>query len=116
MQKEILEKNPSARLRVYAVWFNMFPGDSRSHWSEDLLNDPRVIHRWDAGKLLGRQYGGNPKYPVDDGVVWDSYFLYDADAAWEAGPPSSVSWGYTIARHAKRLRADLLKLLEEAGT
>ena len=53
MQKEILERQPKANLRVYAVWFCMVPGDSRSEWPPELLTDARVEHYWDEAKAVG---------------------------------------------------------------
>jgi hypothetical protein len=38
----LLSVNPKAPLRVYAVWFNMYPGDARERWRADRLTDPRV--------------------------------------------------------------------------
>ena len=59
MQTELLAKYPKADLRVYAIWFNMFPGDARSKWPPSLLTDHRVIHRWDEGKIVGMWYGSH---------------------------------------------------------
>jgi len=42
VQREILEKNPNAKLKVYAVWFNMLASDDRSRWPQGLFSDPRV--------------------------------------------------------------------------
>ena len=41
-RENVLETNRDAPLRVYAVWFNMYPGDEREHWRTDLLIDARV--------------------------------------------------------------------------
>ena len=57
VQHEVLAKYPTANLRVYAIWFDMFPGDAKSKWPASLLTDPRVTHLWDEGKLVGRWYG-----------------------------------------------------------
>lgn len=58
MEQEILEKNPTVNLRVYAIWFQMYPTDQRTTWPADALPDRRVIHRWDEPKAIGQWYAG----------------------------------------------------------
>lgn len=116
MQKEILEKHPKADVAVYAVWFSMFPGDSRSHWPSGLLTDPRVEHFWDEGKLAGRWYGSHVTQPGSEHVEWDAYFLYGPKAPWQEKPEGMVSWGRTVVASRERLREDLNKLLEEQAS
>ena len=44
VQKEILEKYPTANVRVYAIWFSMLPTDGRTmwRWGGSTLTDSRV--------------------------------------------------------------------------
>ncbi len=116
VQKELLEKHPKAELRVYAIWFNMFPGDARAKWPPELLNDPRVIHFWDEEKHLGRFFLERHKVEHYDEALWDTYILYPAEASWGEQPPTPTSWGNTIIRTRKQLERDLLKLIEEPTT
>jgi hypothetical protein len=81
VQEEILEKNPAADIQVYAVWFNMFPGDDRSGWDFSLLSDPRVRHFWDEDKLAGRFFAQSEDFYLP--VAWDIYYLYGPDAHWD---------------------------------
>jgi hypothetical protein len=113
VQTELLEKNPSANLRIYAVWYNMIGSDSRRRWPEDLLTDPRAIHFWDEKKLLGRFYTSHLGLERADEVLWDAYILYGPQASWEKAPPAIVSWGNTIVRTRDQLRREVLPLLEE---
>jgi len=55
VQQDLLERNSDPALRVYAVWFNMYPGDARGKWPAELLTDHRVVHYWDERRLLGVQ-------------------------------------------------------------
>ena len=106
MQKDLLEKRPNADLRVYAVWFSMVPGDSRSEWPPDLLTDARVEHFWDEAKVVGTWYAQRstsmrnrltPKSKWNDGeVLWDAYLLYGADARWDEAPGDLILFGRTI--------------------
>ena len=56
MQEEILDKHPDADLKVYAVWFSMYPTDERDNWPSDILTDDRVVHYWDETRSVGRWY------------------------------------------------------------
>ena len=98
VQKQLLEKYTSANLRVYAVWFKMWPGDDRSSWAKDLLRDARVIQFWDPDKTVGKFYldhfGLNRSNP--GGALWDVYILYDAKAEWKGVPSPPASWGYGV--------------------
>ncbi len=119
VQTELLAKYPKADLRVYAVWFNMFPGDARSKWPPSLLTDRRVVHRWDEGKLVGMSYGGHaneiraqlsPGSAWNGDILWDAYLFYGADAKWDESPTNLIHWGRTIAAGRETLRQDFVRL------
>jgi hypothetical protein len=107
---------------VYAVWYNMFPGDSRGHWRADLLTDSRVAHYWDEPRAVGRLYFQNlPRMwekrardtvPPQDVILWDAYLLYDGEARWDEQPPDVVSWGSTILLTRDGLKRDLDAVLK----
>jgi len=117
VQQTLLGPSAKTSLRVYAVWFNMFPGDSRARWRSDLLTDSRVVHYWDAQGAVGRLYFQTlpqiwEKRAADtatpqDLALWDAYLLYPPDAQWNDEPPDVVSWGATILSTADRLSRDL---------
>ena len=113
MQKEILEKNPTADVRVYAVWFNMIWTDSRAWWPKDVLTDPRVTHFWDRRKIVGRWYGRHAGDPDRYGVVWDAFFLYGPEARWNGTLTHLISSGGTIVAEFSLLRKNLLPILRE---
>jgi hypothetical protein len=113
VQQQILAKNPAADLRVYAVWFNMLPGDHRLRWDGAGLTDPRVVHLWDEQKLAGTWFAER----VDGraGIAWDVYYLYGPQAQWEAEPGPLVSSGRTIIARRAQLESSIATLLG-AGT
>ena len=122
MQKEILEKQPDANLRVYAVWFSMIESDSRPRWPRDILSDPRVIHLWDEERILGRWYAQDLNLKLWSrtlktwtDALWDAYLLYDAEARWSSGPRPLVAWGTTIMESREELRAKLHPLLRDSS-
>ena len=116
MQKELLERYPAADLRVYAVWFSMVPGDSRSEWPPELLTDARVQHYWDEEKAVGAWYAQRiasmrdrltPESEWNDGkVLWDAYLLYGADDRWDEAPSQLILFGRTIVAARESLRAE----------
>ena len=106
MREEILDKEPKARLRVYAIWFSMIWTDARSRWPEDVLRDPRVVHFWDDGRVVGRWYEENVTHRGEE-VEWDAFFLYGAAASWDATLPEAVAWGRTILSAKERLHQAL---------
>jgi hypothetical protein len=120
VQTELLQKYPTANLRVYAVWFNMMPNDSRAKWRPTLLTDPRVIDRWDEPKALGTWYArrttairsqltADSKWGDGD-VLWDAFLLYDSDGRWDDAPSGLIHWGRTIVASRETLKADFEKL------
>ena len=115
MRKQILDERPDLELAVYAVWFDMFPGDSRGRWPADLLDDPRARHWWDEEKRAGRWFGEHPGFGGREGrVLWDAYLLFPPEARWgESGPAPVTGWGATIVENREDLRAQLDRILAE---
>ena len=121
VQQTLLAPNENARLRVYAVWFNMFPGDARDHWRRDLLTDARVVHYWDEQQSVGRLYfqalpriwerRAPDTITPQDLALWDAYLLYARDAQWNDQPPDVVSWGATILLTREKLTRDFKEIL-----
>lgn len=119
VQTELLDRYPRANVRVYAVWFNMYEGDSRARWRGELMPDRRVEHFWDERRLLGRQYYEDlsrlagrraPGTKETEGqILWDAYLLYPPGATWEGGRTNVISWGRTILLTKHTLQRDFVK-------
>lgn len=111
MQTEILEKNPSAEMRVYVIWFSMIPLDYRWRWDDEVMTDPRVIHLWDEEKIAGLWFA---EHVADyEGIVWDTYFLYGPEAEWAATPQPLVNAGNTVLKQGEELQRSILPLLAQ---
>ena len=120
VQQTLLEPHRNARLQVYAVWFNMFPGDAREKWRGDLLTDARVVHYWDEQQSVGRLYfQGLPqiweKRAADtitpqDLALWQAYLLYATDAQWKDQPPEVDSRASTILLTREKLTPDFKEM------
>jgi len=102
---------------VYAIWFNMYPGDSRQRWPDALLTDARVRHYWDESRGIGQLYlkllpalwpkrSAETVVPEAD-ALWDAYMLYRPDAQWGDQHPEVVAWGYPILRTSETLVQEL---------
>ena len=113
MQKNVLAASPDAPLQVYAIWFNMYPGDDHSRWPEGLLTDNRVIQLWDAEQVVGSWYGEHVTRREAGHIEWDAWFLYGKEAIWEDGPEPLEGWGRTIAGTRKELAEKISGLLED---
>jgi hypothetical protein len=109
VRSEVLDKHRKASLRVFVVWFDMMAGDSRQATDLRLLSDPRVTNYWDAGHLAGRWFAQN----VDgyDGVDWDEYFLYGANATWQEQPKPLLSSGGSVISSSGQLEKAVTPLL-----
>jgi hypothetical protein len=108
VRSNILEKYPSSDLRVYVVWFDMMPGDSRVLVDRKVLNDHRVANYYDPNRVVGSWFA---EHTGDGGIVWDAYFLYGADASWTDEPGPLVSSGQTVIGSSEGLAAAFGKLL-----
>ena len=109
---------PSADVRVFVVWFRMYPGDEESRWPGDILRDGRIVQTWDEPKAAGRWFmthlsdlkpsrGGDGTFPQRDDALWDSYLLFDRHASWSGTPTGVLSWGFTVMRTRAKLAQDL---------
>lgn len=105
-------------MRVFVVWFRMYPGDAEARWPRDIFNDRRVIQMWDEPKSAGRWFmthlsdlrpsrGGDGRFPQQVDALWDSYLLFDRSATWNFSPSGVLSWGFTVMRTRNKLAEDL---------
>lgn len=108
-------------MRVFTVWFKMYPGDEAGRWPRTVFTDRRVEQRWDEPKLAGRWFldhlrdlrPARPvsgKFPQRVDAMWDTWMLFDRKAVWTDTPGGLVSWGYTIMETRGRLQEDLESL------
>ncbi len=104
-----MDKHSDARLRVFVVWFNMLPGDSKMFVDLKVLGDRRVTNFWDEGKVIGPWFGQH--VTNEGGIVWDAYFLYGPYARWDALPGPLVSSGGPVIGSTDQLRQSLDPLL-----
>jgi hypothetical protein len=111
-------------VRVFAVWFRMYPGDAEERWPRALFTDPRVQQAWDEPKMAGRWFLDNlrdlrpahrvsGKFPQRVDAMWDTWMLFDRQAKWKDKPDGLLSWGYPIMATRGQLRQDLGEI---AGT
>lgn len=112
MQREILEAEPAATLRVYAVWVPFSGGTSEAaDVSRRVLPDSRVTQFWDGDALTSAWFAKN----VDHSPVpsWDVYYLFGPDATWTDVPGPLVSSGATIIGQGSALKDAITPLLAE---
>ena len=117
MQQELLKPKLQADLRVYAVWFNMYPDDARAKWPPSLLTDSRDSHYWDEPKVVGGLYLSQLPALVNrratatlqplDNALWDAFFVYARGVQWQERLPLPIKWGYPIMVTREELRQEV---------
>ena len=112
MQQEILDKNPSLKVDVYAIWFSMLPWNTPAAFpgAQRTMPDHRVTHLWDRYKVAGRWFKENvtPDYPGK--IIWDAYYLYGSEAEWSNIPKPLIVWGRTIMEKRQELAKQIPSL------
>ena len=108
MRENILEKDTSADLRIYAVWLNQRATDWRDEIDESILADPRVTQYWDAEGITGTHFAetdlGGLGY---SGFVYDVFYVFGPDAAWLDDPAPLAGSGGPVLYEGDRLLAAL---------
>jgi len=94
VHSEILEKNRSARLKVFVVWLPMLPGDSRQMIDQRVLADPRVTYYWDPKARMGEWFSSHVTH--QPGTTWDAFFMYGQQARWNSVPGPLVGSGSSV--------------------
>ena len=114
-------KHTDSKLRIYAVWFSMYPGDAPERWPAAALPDRRVRHYWDEGREIGEWYASkmdgmrDTLVPDSKGVeppssgmpTWST----DLRPAGTCAPTGLRRWGRTIL-HTKEALRQALEALE----
>jgi hypothetical protein len=111
----VLRRYPKLPVKVYAVWAEMYPGDSPKAFpaAQKLMPDRRVTHWWDESKNVGRRFYDVVPTNTKGEIQWDAFYLYGEGAVWNEQQPSPLlTWGRTILTDRKKL-AD--KMVELAG-
>ena len=106
---EILQKNPSESVAVFAVWFAVLGPDSSSQVDSSLLDDPRVTQYWDSDGEVSAfltEHADQLGLP-EDGLFWDAYLLFNRDAYWEEVPTELVGWGAPVVTSIDELTTQL---------
>jgi hypothetical protein len=110
VQREILEAEPAAKLRVYAVWVPFLGGTSQAaDVSRRVLPDPRVTQFWDGDAVTSEWFVENVDH--SPAPAWDIYYLFGPDASWADVPGPIVSSGGTIIGQSSALKDAITPLL-----
>lgn len=112
IQEYALKRNPAFDVKVYAVWYEMYPGDSPDDFpaARKLMPDRRVTHYWDRAKAVGRWFHGFVPSNVTGDIEWDAFYLFDKDAAWTDKPSRLLTSGRTILQERRRLTGTIAEL------
>jgi hypothetical protein len=112
VQREILEGDPAAKLRVYAVWVPFLGGTSEAaDVSRRVLSDPRVDQFWDGDAVTSQWFAKNVDH--SPAPAWDVYYLFGSEATWTDVPAPIVSSGATIIGQSSARKDAIAPLLAE---
>lgn len=112
IQDYVLRRHPKLAVKVYAVWYEMYPGDSPDDFPEarKLLADPRVTHYWDQPKDVGRWFYGLVPTKTKGDIEWDAFYLYGPETVWTDRPAMPLTWGRTILQDRRKLLNQVAQL------
>jgi hypothetical protein len=115
IESEVLKTYPDLNVRVYAVWYEMYPGDSPKAFptARKTMPDARVSHFWDKKKATGRWFQAHLPSEYKKPIMWDAYYLYDADAEWTDTLKPPIVWGRTILETRKDLLKEVQGIAEQ---
>ena len=113
IQEYALKRNPTLNVKVYAVWYEMYPGDSPDDFpaARAFMPDKRVSHYWDPGKDVGRWFYGFVPSNVKGEIEWDAFYLFDKTAVWNDKPTELLTSGRTILQERRNLTSKIAELL-----
>ena len=107
MRENILDAEPSQKLRVYAVWLNQRSTDAREEIDASILADKRVTQYWDGDGITGTYFAETDLGGLGfSGFVYDVYYVFGPEAAWADEPgPLAASGGPVLFRGEELLAA-----------
>jgi hypothetical protein len=112
VRENILDREQSHDLRIYAVWLNQRSTDARDEIDDSILRDPRVTQYWDQEGITGRYFAetdlGRLGYA---GFVYDVYYVFGGSAAWADQPAPLAASGSPVLYDGEKLLAALRKPL-----
>jgi hypothetical protein len=113
IQEYALKRNPTLDVKVYAIWYEMYPGDSPDDFpaARQLMPDKRVTHLWDPAKDVGRWFYGFVPSNVRGDIEWDAFYLFDRTSVWTDKPSALLTSGRTILEERRNLTSKIGELL-----
>ena len=108
MRENILDKETSQDLRVYAVWLNQRSTDARDTIDTSTLADPRVTQYWDGEGITGTYFADADVAGMGyAGFVYDVYYVFGPDAAWLDDPGPVAGAGGPVLYEGEKLLTEL---------
>jgi hypothetical protein len=115
VQRQILQTEPSADLRVYAVWVPFLAGDQgAANIAQRVISDRRATQYWDGSALTSNWFARNVDH--SSSPSWDVYYLYGPDAGWTRIPGPLVDSGSTIIGRSSELEHAVTSLVAKASS
>ena len=92
----------------------MLATDTRSEWDPSIFDNPRAVNLWDEERLLGTWLAERDEFGAErfGPIVWDAYFLFNEDAAWDTTPGGLLASGSPVIGETEKLTSALTPLLQ----
>jgi len=104
VRENILDKDRSKDLRVYAVWLNQRITDERGAIDESTLADPRVTQYWDGQGITGTFFAKSDLGGLGySGFVYDVFYVFDGDARWNDVPAPLAAADAPVVSNGEQL-------------
>ena len=112
MRENILDKEQSKNLRIYAVWLNQRSTDGRNEIDKSILADPRVTQYWDQEGITGTYFAETDLGGIGyAGFVYDVYYVFAGSATWADKPAPLAASGSPVLFKGDDLLAALKQQL-----
>ena len=94
---------------MFVVWLPVYSGGTATFADAQretrTIPDSRAEQFWDAGALLGHQYG--PRLGLREGLpAWDVYLIFPEGVRWDTDPPQPGFWMHQLPGAPDELRLD----------
>lgn len=121
---KVLQKIDDERVLVLVVWQPLLGTDnySEAQKTAGLIPDPRAVHYWEPGRVLGLAYGERLPLPGEFNLAVDMVLLFDPGTIWrETDLPAPGAWFHKFGDDERtfspeKLRDEIRKRLGSSST
>lgn len=110
--EKILQEITDEQVRVLVVWEPLLRTDNyvEAQKKAELIPDPRSVHYWEPGRILGLGYGERLPLPGKFNFAVDTILLFDPGVAWNgASLPMPGAWFHNLGDDERTFSPEKLR-------